>query len=75
MLIFDIGANIGNYSLKKLRSNKNVNIIAVEPFPESFNKLKLNLNHYKNRITLYNYAVSNEKNDINFYECYVMNPY
>ena len=69
MLIFDIGANIGNYSLKKLRSKKNVNIIAVEPFPESFNKLKLNLNHYKNRIALYNYAVSNEKNDIDFYEC------
>ena len=69
MIIFDIGANIGNYSIKKLNTDKNLNIIAVEPCPRAFNRLKNRVNAYKNKITIYNCAVSNEKKDINFYEC------
>lgn len=69
MIIFDIGANIGNYSIKKLNSNKNLNLIAIEPLPRSFNILKNRLTPYQNRTTLYNCAVSNEKNNIDFYEC------
>jgi FkbM family methyltransferase len=69
MLIFDIGANIGTYSLKKLCLNPNIKIIAVEPHINAFNKLKTNLNIYNDRVILYNFAVSNEINDIDFYEC------
>ena len=69
MLIFDIGANIGSYSFKKLRSNNNLTIVAIEPLPKIFNTLKINLQHFQNRITLLNLAVSNVKGDIDFYEC------
>ena len=45
MLIFDIGANSGSYSFKKLSSNNNLTIIAIEPLPKTFNTLKINLQH------------------------------
>ena len=69
MLIFDIGANIGNYSLKKLQNNKLTNIVLVEPILKNCNIIKNKLRDYAKNITIYNKAVSNEKNSINFFEC------
>ncbi len=65
-LIFDIGANIGNWSLKNYSSDKQ--IIAVEAVPETFNKLIQNIGKDKNIICI-NYAVSNSsQEEITFYK-------
>jgi len=61
-LILDIGANIGQTSLWMANELKmaGVEIIAIEPFPSTFQKLlyNINLNHFKN-ITPINIAFGN----------------
>jgi len=70
MLYFDIGANIGNWSLNNLNDNK---IIAVEPIQSTFEILKSNCSSSPNIICL-NYAVcDNNGNDITFYHAYEAN--
>jgi FkbM family methyltransferase len=65
-LYFDIGANVGKWSLRNIKKCKK--IIAVEPSRETFEVLIKNCEE-KNIICL-NYAVSNEKKEeIDFYEC------
>lgn len=65
-LYFDIGANVGKWSLKNIKKCKR--IIAVEPSRKTFEVLIKNCEE-KNIICL-NYAVSNEnKEEIDFYEC------
>ena len=63
-MFFDIGSNIGNWSLANINNcNK---IIAIEASPITFNKLEQNCKH--NKIQLLNYAVCNNNcNDITFY--------
>ena len=63
-MYFDIGANIGNWSLKNI--NKCDKIITVEASPCTFKKL---VNNCKNdKIILLNYAVCNNNGtDITFY--------
>jgi FkbM family methyltransferase len=65
MLCFDVGANIGNWSLANV--NKFNKIIAVEASPLVFNKLNNNVNTKKNIITI-NKAVSEVKGSVDFYE-------
>lgn len=66
-MLFDIGANIGNWSLSNL--NNCDRIIAVEASPKTFNKLKYNLNSNP-KIECINYAVSNSGDSfIDFYDC------
>jgi len=64
MLYFDIGANIGKWSLSNINNNK---IIAIEPVPNTFKILENNcLNH---NIICLNYAVcDNNNDDIVFYK-------
>lgn len=71
MLIFDIGANIGNYSISNNIDNK---IIAVEASPITFELLKNNVANYKN-ITPINFAVSSftDSSYITFYHCSAAN--
>ena len=65
-LYFDIGANLGNWSLENIKRCEK--IIAVEPSKDTYGKLIKNCTG-KNIICL-NYAVSNEnKEEIDFYEC------
>lgn len=66
-MFFDIGANIGNWSLANITScNK---IIAIEASPDTFKKLLHNTNNNNNIIYL-NYAVCNsDKEFIEFYNC------
>ena len=66
-MFFDIGANIGRWSLDNLNNcNK---IIAIEASPDTFKKLISNTYHINNIISL-NYAVCNsDKEFIEFYNC------
>jgi FkbM family methyltransferase len=66
--IFDIGANIGWYSLKIAKNVKNVEIMAFEPIPKTFEYLKKNidLNHVSN-VKTFNYGLSDEEKNISFY--------
>jgi len=64
-MYFDIGSNIGNWSLANI--NYCDKIISIEASPITFNKL---VNHCKHdKIVLLNYAVCNNNgNDITFYQ-------
>ena len=65
-LYFDIGANVGNWSLENIKRCEK--IIAVEPSKDTYGKLIKNC--IEKNITCLNYAVSNEnKEEIDFYEC------
>jgi FkbM family methyltransferase len=73
MLYFDIGANIGNWSIANIKNSNQ--IIAVEASPTTFKKLLDNItdntiNLYDNKkIVCINFAVCNNNNeDIVFYE-------
>jgi FkbM family methyltransferase len=64
-MYFDIGANIGNWSLANI--NQCDKIISVEASPITFKRLENNCKHDK--IILLNYAVCNNNgNDIIFYQ-------
>jgi FkbM family methyltransferase len=67
-MYFDIGANIGNWSLANL--NKCEKIIAVEASPNTYEKLLLNtINNSK--ISSLNYAVCNSNEEyVTFYNCH-----
>jgi FkbM family methyltransferase len=68
MLIFDIGANIGRYSLTFAVNPENT-IISVEASPNTFNMLKINMSPFTN-VTPLEYAVSDSKEPyITFYNC------
>ena len=68
MLIFDIGANKGDYSLKKLYTDPTTKIILVEPIVNNCNIIANKLRNYKN-IVICNKVVSSETGSVNFYEC------
>ena len=65
---FDIGANMGWYSLLSARKSKNLQIHAFEPIPKTYSFLEKNieLNNFDN-ITSYNFGFSNESKDLTFY--------
>lgn len=65
---FDIGANVGWYSLNIARRYGSVSIYAFEPIPITFNCLKKNItyNKFKN-IVAYNFGFANEDKQLNFY--------
>lgn len=66
-MFFDIGTNIGNWSLENLKNCKK--IIAVEASPTTYNMLIKNIGS-NDKITCLNYAVCNsEKEFIEFYNC------
>lgn len=68
MLIFDIGANIGRYSLTYAVNPQNT-IISVEASPNTYNILKINMSAFTN-VTALEYAVCNSKDPyITFYNC------
>jgi len=65
MLCFDIGANIGNWSIANL--NRYEKIVAVEASPIVFNRLNNKTNKYSKIITI-NKAVSCIIGNIDFYQ-------
>jgi FkbM family methyltransferase len=46
-IVFDVGANIGNYSTEIKNANPNTIIYAFEPHPKSFSKLSTLFSHAK----------------------------
>jgi FkbM family methyltransferase len=58
-LIFDIGANVGNYS-KELLENTNAKIYSFEPVPDTYRLLKKALSMYNNRSIVENKGVGSE---------------
>ncbi len=68
-IIFELGANIGYYSLLESKLIKETGkIFAIEPELENFNLLKRNidLNNIKN-VEVFNIAISNENGNSKFY--------
>jgi FkbM family methyltransferase len=66
MLIFDIGANVGNWA--KANSHDDVSIVAVEASPSTFGQLLANTNTMKN-ITSLNFVVCDSPSThVSFYE-------
>lgn len=68
--VFDIGANIGWYSITIARRYPNANIFAFEPIPQTFDALKKNaaVNQVKN-LRVYDFGFSNVDGELKFY-CY-----
>jgi len=67
-MIFDIGANVGSWTLKNIDTCDK--IIAIEASTNTFNKLVDNCKN-NNKIVPLNYAVCNNNGeDIKFYEAY-----
>jgi FkbM family methyltransferase len=67
-VFFDIGANMGWYSLLSARKSKDLQIHAFEPIPKTYSFLENNIetNQFKN-IIAYNFGFSNESKDLKFY--------
>ena len=66
-LVFDIGANNGEYTQTILNTSKNIKVICVEPNIRLCNKLMSIFN--QDNVIIYNKAVSNSLNDLDFFEC------
>lgn len=59
-VILDIGANIGMFTLYAARKAPGARIIAIEPFPDTCERLKqlVEANHLQDRVTILNCAVT-----------------
>jgi FkbM family methyltransferase len=67
-IIFDIGANIGWYSIHLSKKLIGTKIYSFEPIPETFSKLKKNVElNSINNINLVNLPLSNEIQNLIFY--------
>ncbi|MEM9539909.1 MAG: FkbM family methyltransferase [Cyanobacteria bacterium P01_E01_bin.42] len=59
--IFDVGANIGLFSLFMSEIQDNIKIFAFEPIPDTFSVLRENINlHQIGNISLFNYGLGAE---------------
>jgi len=65
-LVFDVGANVGDWSQEVLSTNKAASIYAFEPIPTIFNKYQKNIKH--TNVNVYNLAISNKFSElVSFY--------
>lgn len=66
--IFDIGANIGWYSIGITKHKKNVSVYSFEPIPTLFENLKTNLKlNNSTNIKIFNHGFYNENKELTFY--------
>lgn len=67
-VMFDIGANMGWYSLLIAHQSKDCQVHAFEPIPKTYSFLKQNieLNQLPN-IRAHHFGISNERKDLTFY--------
>jgi FkbM family methyltransferase len=65
-MVFDVGANIGMFSLFVAARCPSAQIFAFEPVPEVFTKLSTNVNAREIPATLYPYGLSNHNGEITF---------
>jgi FkbM family methyltransferase len=66
--MFDIGANIGWYSIGIAKQEKNINVYSFEPILKIFKNLKTNLKLNKlHNVKIFNYGFYNENKKLDFY--------
>lgn len=67
---FDIGSNIGYYSLIAAKSNPNIKAYAFEPAlgPKFYLNENISINKFQNNIKAIDLALSNKTGNIDFYE-------
>ena len=68
-VIFDVGANIGNYAELIIKTNPTAQILCFEPVHKTFSILKKNLSHHANKITFVQKGLfkENTTREINLY--------
>jgi FkbM family methyltransferase len=66
--IFDVGANIGNYTDEVLTYMPNARVIAFEPHPLSFAKMIKRFSDRRDQICLYNLGLSSQPGKIALYD-------
>jgi FkbM family methyltransferase len=68
-MVFDVGANIGFYSLLFSTSGPDTKVYSFEPMPVTFERLKQNvlLNSKENNININNIALSDKDEDLKIY--------
>ena len=64
--VFDVGANIGFFTLTMATANENVEVYAFEPLPSTFNRLRQNIifNYHLKNIMINNVAVTDRNTQI-----------
>ena len=67
VVFFDIGANIGWYTINLAKMLKGVKIFAFEPIPVTFEKLKANVQLNLVDVNLYNFGFSSKEQELTFY--------
>lgn len=60
-LVFDVGANIGLFTLFVQQHYRNIKVYAFEPAPPLFEILRYNVARYASNVTLFNCGLSNEE--------------
>ena len=68
--VIDVGANVGYYAVNIPLMSSNVKkLYAFEPLPSVYEQLRINveLNNLNSRVEYFNFAVSNNENDIELY--------
>lgn len=65
-VVFDVGANVGNYSNSIKSLSPDVKLFSFEPHPKSFEILKLNSEKYG--YNAYGYALGKEKSKLMLYD-------
>lgn len=65
-VIFDVGGNLGEWSLYAVQTEPTIKLMTFEPVPDAYTRLKEILTKYKN-IEVYNLGLSNKNGSSNFY--------
>ncbi len=65
-VIFDIGANVGDYSLECLKFCPGANIYVFEPHPKNFENLKKSLTNENHHF--YNIGMVDQVGEVSFYD-------
>jgi FkbM family methyltransferase len=65
-VIFDIGANVGNYTCQLAHIHPNIDIFSFEPNPSTYTKLSANIAAFKNAQG-FNLGLGSEKGFLNMY--------
>lgn len=66
LIIFDVGANVGKYSILIRKFSQSVRIYAFEPHPKTFQKLKNNAGLYN--FNAYDFGLGEEEGVLKFYD-------
>jgi natural product biosynthesis luciferase-like monooxygenase protein/FkbM family methyltransferase len=64
--VFDVGANIGLFTLFVQQNFSNTTVYAFEPIPPTFNILQANLSQYSPQVKLFEYGLSHQQETVKF---------